>query len=360
MKKLLLSFSFIIAVVALNAQITITSADIAAVGKVLIVGHDTVKVNMPGAINPGPSGANQTWNFSTLVANTVDTLTFTNPNWLPFDTAFPNSNLAMINSTDSSQTFIENISSGLFVDGAYINPGNGVGFKVIHFNPSQQGNVFPDTYNSSFANTSEVDLTFPYTSPKIPGMDSARIKQITDQSVKTDGWGNIITPLGTFNSLRHRARVIQTDTVWIHDIPLFGGWIVAQATLDTSWHFSWMANNVGYTLLQFDSLKADTIRKIEWLKVLPVVGSVNEVSSISELNIFPNPAMSQINFEIKNAEIAAIEIFDLSGKRISNMPANKNNLITYNAEALANGTYFYRSIDAEGNTLNRGKFDVVK
>jgi hypothetical protein len=188
-------------------------------------------------------------------------------------------------------------------------------------------------------------------------VDSVRVKQIVDQNSKTDGWGNITTPLGTYASIRHRNMQITTDTVWIHYL---GTWMAVQNTLDTAYHFSWWAKNVGYALLEFDSLKADTVRNISWLKVVPFAGAVNAISSLNSLHIYPNPTTSQINFELKNPEITSIEIFDLAGNRIAIMPANKNDIVTYNAENLSSGTYFFRTANAEGETLNRGKFDVVK
>ena len=112
--------------------------------------------------------------------------------------------------------------------------------------------------------------------------------------------------------------------------------------------------------MEFDSTAGDTIRNITWLKTLPVIGGVNEVAVAAAVSVYPNPASSQINFEIKNGEANSIEVFDLYGNKIASLAVNKNNKITFSTQQLASGTYLYRSADATGKMLGRGKFDVIR
>ena len=362
MKKHLLFFSSFIAF-SLNAQLYITKWDVAQVGNIMTVAHDTLKPLTTGAINPGPAGLNKTWNFSTLIAHTTDTLTVTNPNWLPYSSNFPNANIAIVNSTDSSQIYLNDATTGLFVEGAYGNP-TGQGTMAIPFNPAEQIIAFVDTFNTHFVNVSKIQFEFPFSITQLPTVDSARVKRTTTKDVLTDGLGNITTPLGTFNSLRHRGMVVNLDSVFLHNSAP-SGWFPAPAPydvmIDTLWHFSWWTNGAGNALLEFDSTKADTIRNINWLKSLPVLGSVHETSVANGLNIYPNPAVSQINFEINTPAISSLEIFDLSGRKITSLPANKSkNIITYNVDVLPSGTYFYNAINTKGNSLKRGVFNVVK
>ena len=253
----------------------------------------------------------------------------------------------------SSTNFLNNGATGLFMEGIYADIGTGSKLE-IHLSPSYQLLKFPDTYNTSFSTTSTADFTFFFGQG---GIDSIRAKQILAQNIKTDGWGNLTTPLGTFPSLRHSGKTFTQDSIWVHTA---GQWFLYQVTNDSIWHFEWWANNKGYALLAMDSTTADSVRNISWLKTVPVIGGVHENFSASGITIYPNPTANEINFEINNTEISAIEIFDMSGRIITAMPANKNNHIVYNAEALASGSYFYRTVDASGNTLNRGKFDKVK
>ena len=63
MKKTFTLLLAVTASVAAQAQsITIDSSDVAIMGKTIIMATDTSSVI---TFTPGPSGANQTWNFST-------------------------------------------------------------------------------------------------------------------------------------------------------------------------------------------------------------------------------------------------------------------------------------------------------
>ena len=211
MKKLLLISGFSFSVLATFAQISIYPGDVASPGKVIFKAEDTTTILTIGAINPGPACANKTWNFSMLKADVKDTLTFTNPNWLPHGVDFPNSNLAFITASDSSQTYLENKASGLFADGTYGNT-FGQGIMTLKFNPTEQFLKFTDTYNVSFQNKSGIVTELPFT--QFPGVDSVRVRHVAEKDVLTDAWGSITTPIGTFPSLRHREKIISTDSIF--------------------------------------------------------------------------------------------------------------------------------------------------
>ena len=358
MKKFLLSLVSLIAAAGLNAQITLNQSDVAGVLTLIHQAHDTTHADKPGMINPGSAGANQTWNFSTLTADSMgsltDTLLFTNPNWFPSGSNFPASNLASLNYTDSSINYLKNNATGLFMDGVWVDIGTGTGPMAIDFNPDFQIVKFPDTYNNSFTNTSKIDFKFYFGQA---GIDSIRVKQKIDQTDKTDGWGNLTTPLGMYPSLRHRQKQVNTDTIFVYTAAT---WFVYQATLDSLWHFEWWAKSVGYTLLSMDSTTADSVRNIQWLKTVPMAGAVHETAAVTgTVAVYPNPATAQVNFEITNADASAIEIFDVNGNKMAWIPTYKNK-ITYSAESLAQGTYLYRALDIKGNVIGAGKFDVLK
>jgi len=345
MKKSLYVFFFTTVCAAnMNAQITITQNDVATVGKVILRTHDTEKDTMPGSINPGPAGANQTWNFSTLITGNVDTLLFTNPAWLPNGSNFPNANLAIINSSDSSETYLENNSTGLYIDGVYGDL-SGQGMMALTFNPTDVIDKFSDTYNSTFQNTAVLKKDIPLSI--LPGLDSGRIKHIVYRDSRTDGYGNVTTPLGTFPSLRHREMVIVTDTIWIHNIAP-PGWFIYTSTIDTVWHFSWWANNIGFSLLEFDSTKADTIKNITWLKTMPTNNAVNELSNSDELIVYPNPSADGEITVYGLQSPADIEIYNSLGKKVYHSELETVNP-KLNISDLANGFYFLKI----GNTAKK-------
>ena len=135
-----------------NAQITITSADLATIGKVVFQAHDTLPT-----ITPGNAGASQTWNFDTLNNHKQDTMTFTNPTWGPFASMFPTSNIAV--QSDGGFMYLNNSASGLeFL-------GQAKDSMIVKYNPVRLFLKFPATYNNSFKDTSAIlknDLTYNY------------------------------------------------------------------------------------------------------------------------------------------------------------------------------------------------------
>ena len=86
------------------AQVTLSQWDVANIGFEIRQAHDTMPV-----VVPGPGGASQTWNFTNLNNHTLDTLIFTNPNWLPDGASFPTSNLA-VKFGSMSYAYLQNTS----------------------------------------------------------------------------------------------------------------------------------------------------------------------------------------------------------------------------------------------------------
>jgi len=347
MKKTILLFSFFGAgIIISNAQITITQADVAGVGKFLLQAKDTIKTFTPGSINPGTAGANQTWNFSTLLSDTVDTLTFTNPAWTAQGSNFPNANLAVINSSDGSITYVEKTATGLFADGAYTNP-MGQGFMAVTINPKEELISFANTYNSSFKDTSK--LSIKVANSQIAGVDSLMMKEVKYKDIKTDGWGHVITPLGNYTSLRQRGPVTTIDSIFAHPINSTV-WIHVGApyspTVSTVWHFSWWANGVGFPLVEFDSTAADTIRNITWLKTLPVIGGINEASLLSTVNSYPNPSAGQFVVYGLPSTVYSLNIYNVVGECVFQTTSNRKEE-TINLD-VPNGIYFIHIRSKEG------------
>ncbi len=344
-KKSLLTIIFFTGAIVSNAQITVTQADIAPIGKQIQQATDTTHSLTPGSINPGNAGTNQTWNFTTLLSDTLDTLLFTNPAWTPYASTFPSSNLALITSSSGQISYAENLSIGLFVDGAYLDP-LGTGPIPIKINPPEQIIKFPDAYNTTFQGTTTIDVTIAYSG--ITGVDSVRLKEVKDKSSLTDGWGSVITPLGTYPSLRHKDMVIKTDSTWAR---FFGTWMSAGApTIDTAWHFSWIANNVGYPLLEFDSIHGDTIQNITWLKVLPVIGGIKENTVSNDLSVFPNPSSGLFTIESKQENIEKAEVYNLFGVLIysESKPAKS---LHVDLTTFSSGMYYVKVFSLSGTIV---------
>lgn len=86
-------------------------------------------------------------------------------------------------------------------------------------------------------------------------------------------------------------------------------------------------------------------------------------SIINDVVIFPNPAKdaAELGIELKGPAVVAIQITDINGKRVIDVPAEKaSGTITkhLNTTSLATGSYFIR-IEANGKVVTK-KLSVVK
>lgn len=79
------------------------------------------------------------------------------------------------------------------------------------------------------------------------------------------------------------------------------------------------------------------------------------------LKIFPNPATTQINFEVQgnNEGTYEIIIYNFLGKRINDLK-NINNRTTLDLSRYYSGIYIYQLRDAKGTLVESGKFNVIR
>ena len=92
------------------------------------------------------------------------------------------------------------------------------------------------------------------------------------------------------------------------------------------------------------------------------VGAADAIQNELGLTVFPNPASSKLNFDLKmekNGPVV-IELFDLQGRKrlVSSSSFHGQTISLSLSESLENGTYFYRVSD--GNALSQGKIAIQR
>lgn len=275
MKKILLSITITSLITLAHAQIILDSTDIAGVNTIIVQATDSIP---PVGLSTGSAGAAQTWDLSALEADTFSVLNFVDPATLPNGADFPNSNLGIIQSNASVGLFFENSTSGLFVlglAGDFLGTGNPVS---VSFNPVQTVLKYPYTYQDSFVNTSRFVLTFDDTFTGF--FDSIRVNHTAIKTNTVDGYGTVITPLDTFSCLRLYDVTINYDTIYGSD-PFFGFWTPIDTILDTNRTYSWLAKDVGNSLVDIVVDGAGNIIETSYLLVSPYPPMVANISSYS-------------------------------------------------------------------------------
>jgi hypothetical protein len=353
MKKQLLSISIIcLFVSSINAQITITTADVITPTKTLYQCTDTAPT-----ISIGPAGTNQTWNMSTLSQHSIDTLTF-----LPYSAApnskFSTANIAVKQGYQDFYTYLKNSSGSLtsLGNGGILDLGNGP-TPVNQVNtPSEILMNFPATYNTGFT-SNYVTRATAYYGQTIQGfpVDSVRQTSSVKKTVLVDAWGSITTPMGTFNALRSMETKISHDTI---DAYAFFNWNNAViTTADSTVSYIWWTNGVGFPLVTATMDSSGAVADVQWLKSMPI--GIHEYVAAIEINIYPNPAQNEITFSMESANVSSIQIFDIAGRIVDSYKVSNDKMII-NTSQFSNGAYTYTAIGENNMVLRNGKFTIAK
>lgn len=86
------------------------------------------------------------------------------------------------------------------------------------------------------------------------------------------------------------------------------------------------------------------------------------VASTNIVKCYPNPAISYINFSFDNAVVGAkhkLMIYSFTGKKMTELNVNAS-IIKIDLSTYFRGVYIYQLVDANGKSVDNGKFQIVK
>jgi Secretion system C-terminal sorting domain len=350
MKKSLLTFTGLAALTAVNAQTTITTADLPALLTVIHQTRDTSMTQSPGA-----SGIGQTYNFTALLDQQEDSTTFTNPMWTPYGTAFPQANMALMINQGDTYLYAENTGTELLIHGQAADP-FGTGVIALAFTNPETQMTFPAAYGGGFADTAGGTTQFYFGMD--PGIgftvDSVRVHSTIVKYSDYDAWGSAQTPLGTFNVLRQNTWRRQIDTI---DIYAFGQWapnFFSQS--DSTRTYSYWTNGIGSPIVELtDQDDLGFITDCRWVKTNPTVTGVPSNENTAVINAYPNPAADVISFSTPTGE-GSIELIDVTGRVVKTAVINSD-ITQMNVSDLAEGSYVWR---VNGVSVQTGKLQIAR
>ncbi len=319
-----------------TSQITLTRDDMPNVG-------DTIRLSSAlstGSVDHKLTGENHYWDFSSLVPVAQQVDTFVSVSSTPF--------LYRIVFTASVATIARP------EPGVDIIPGYPVTDVFTYFKESderfQEAGVAltlpglplpvkydePDvlyTFPVSFGN---VDSCHAGVESEFPGLYYLKIDR--DRRNFVDGWGTLATPFGTFDVLRLKSEVNETDTVYIDS--LNAGYRIPRNYVQ----YKWIGNDFGVPLLQVD--EEGSLLTVTYIDFPRIITSVPGPPVIPEqVRIYPNPAGKVVTLEWENITPgqALIRICDSRGREVylKEMP-------------LASYGYIRETISLEGLSLDSG------
>ena len=228
-----------------QGQIVIDQSDMPTSG-------DTIRVSISSDIPVDYSltGRDTTWDFSMLEPMNQRVDTFVNANatpieyWLFFmpgivsNLASPRGNSEFFPGFPISDyyTFYKNTNDG-YMDAGFAFKIEGLPLPAKYDEPDRYY-AFPLDTNANWASSSSVEFEF-------PGMFFFSSSRVRTSFV--DGWGTVVTPFGTFESIRVRSDLIQQDSIYVDSLG-YGFGLTRNVT-----EYKWMAENMGIPVLQINS-----------------------------------------------------------------------------------------------------------
>lgn len=331
-----------------KAQITITAADMPNAG-------DSVLISIATADSSDVTltGANYSWDYSKLIPTIQRYELFDAPSKFtsPFNLLFNQLNTSYGKNNYQLKTVP---LPGIKLDAAYdFFKESASDFRQIGAGYTINGTPIPFLYSPNdiiyrfpmnYLNQDSCD--YKYGLP-IPGLG---YYGETGHRVNTvDGWGTLITPLGTFTTIRVLSAITAIDTVYIEMIKTG-----SNIPRPLKHEYKWFAQGSKIPVLQIDATITGGVVSVTNVqfkdslrKDVPHVGIDDLAGNNGMFEIFPNPSHDYctIHYRVSVNTPITISIMDLSGKEIYNFSETRTageQQVVLNTSNLGNGIYFVK------------------
>lgn len=319
------------------SQITVTDSDLIQPSDLVEQAYD-----QSNSITHMAAGTDLSWNYSALLEDSTGQFSVGMASWADGYAEFSDANLSGDDNSGQGTLFLRKNTSSLDLLGIYGDPIGTGSNSALKFEPQSRITPLPLTYNTTDQNQYTLDFTI---DPGVMGIDSARTKQNVAQDFMADAWGEMTTPLGTFEVVRLMKMQVTIDSTWMYSMGLES---LVDNNHDTTYTYSFYTNdaNVRYSLVEYDYDPdlGEITSQVTWLKALPTT-SLEEVN-LNTFSIYPNPAKDELT--ISSDDVAATySLVDITGKRVLNGRTGSNGATTINVSNLKRGVYFIKFFDNE-------------
>lgn len=333
MKKLTLLFFSIAVALSVFSQPVLTSSINLSIGDTYRYDGYHEVTN----IEPGPGGANLTWDFSDVDGESFHEgvpAICVDPSTTPFadSAAVADANIctAPVGGSGYYQYFDnDNSSQNLIAMGLILESSSSFGTYTDIFTAFE----FPFTYNDSFEDTWEL-INFNIGS----GYYFMRDSSIT--TVEADAYGTIITPLGEFqNAIRIKRTTV--DYSWMRFVE-GGEWIPSGPNTDIE--YSWFAPNIKVPVMFIDEFDGFPSYSVRYLMEYDFSVGIEE-QSVVQVEIFPNPTTESVTIKT-DATIERVFVYSLNGQQMGETSSQTIDLSKY-----PKGIYLIKVGFEDGNMI---------
>lgn len=336
---------------ALQAQITLTKADMPVAG-------DSLYISIPDSlfeVDLSQTGPNSTWDFSTLEAILQQRDIFVAPSQVPFAIRIFFSgatHVRLISTPDSIAGF------GLGEGFEFFNSTN-IGYEAMGFGGTLNGIPLPLANDPvdlvyEFPLTYGADTLVSSSQAELDAFGLGYIRQEQSRETVVDGWGIITTPYGSFDALRVVSTITGRDSISFDTISVA---IDRPITKE----YKWLSNGEGIPLLQVNTTIIDSIGEIQTSLSyrdssradVPLV-SISDPIATKPLTLYPNPAKDQVSLSgmPQTGPQVLVNIYSLNGKLVHSIDLQNGNL-KLDISHLVSGTYVVRATTKEVEYLGK-------
>lgn len=284
----------------------------------------------PLEIDPGPAGANQTWNFSTFVGDEETTITFIDPAQTPFSDSIAGTGINLATEFADEEMggfgFFTVNQEGMSINAFGILE-NGIPFSYNEYDPAPKMLAFPFAYQNSYDTYGEIVFSY--------GDEFSMVNKEW-ATITADAWGTLTNPIGTYNNvLRVKTHSIDSSFTYMN-----GQLFMADGYeyLDYSWYSAdhrYLIQSVSGDLIEgeFEAWAVDYL--------VEESASVGE-KLVSNLHVYPNPTSDVLYIDNANGQYL---LSDVMGRKVIDINANGNfGQIRVDVSGLPEGIYILQEM----------------
>ncbi len=360
MKTQSLTTSLLFVFINSFSQITVYDNDIIDIGDNI---YEAIHNISGSSIQIGPSGPNQTWDFSNLQQGAVNIIEHVDPSITPYGALHSTSNICA--QDDGESIYFKKSSTAIEIVGIdnqqLVNPILALPLPLTYPMQFTTGPILgiSEIEPNILVDDSVAPLI---TSGATHNIDSLKINIYFESTYIVDGYGDVIIPMGTFPSLRLSVESSRTTEIFFYCTDTLSGsnsgWYTVPPPLtqalpfstepETDFFYQWWSND---PLVKFALVNIDVDEygyndsEVRFLTNNPT--SIED-KNVSNFSVFPVPATYKLNIESLDNLTTNLTLRDNNGKLILN-----NQFVTQTSlslEVLAKGIY-YLTLKNERNTL---------
>ena len=278
------------------------------------------------------SGANVTWDYSTLSSSATVASTYAACPGTAFCDSFPTANLNGLEVLSNNTLFYNASSSALSIVGSRGAGATGGTAVNTYYSDPEDFLRFPMNYNSSYTDASRAA----YTAFGFPASRSA------STTVVADGWGTLKLPGN--NNFSNVLRVKRTSTVFdtVHSNPF-----PQNATANVTMYLWYSPSYKEFLMLVVQATSTiGNATAVAW--TLPNLAGVDDASGNFHFTASPNPVHDRIAVRWTSGTEAALALQDLTGRTVLQTAGRGE--ASMDVANMPRGLYVLRATSADGSS----------